>query len=175
MPTKDCWRRTLLTPIDTVGRRTCIPPMGRSTCPPSATATGLRRLAAIEASRGSFEEASVAVRRSSGTHVAKRQVEALARAAATDVEEFYAARAAPQAEPADVLVISADGKGIVMRPDALRPATARAAAEATPKLKARLSKGELCGIPHNSPYGSAGIMGNARSRSSVVPGQGGCS
>jgi hypothetical protein len=41
-----------------------------------------------------------------------------------------------------VLVISADGKGIVMRPDALRPATAKAAAAATHKLECRLSKGE---------------------------------
>ena len=50
-----------------------------------------------------------------------------------------------QTEKADddaVLVISADGKGIVMRPDALRPATAKAAAVATNKLECRLSKGE---------------------------------
>ena len=40
------------------------------------------------------------------------------------------------------MVISADGKGIVMRPDALRPATAKAAAAATNKLACRLSKGE---------------------------------
>src|SRR5664279_2611146 len=33
-------------------------------------------------------------------------------------------------------------KGIVMRPDALRPATAKAAAKATGKLATRLSKGE---------------------------------
>ncbi len=42
----------------------------------------------------------------------------------------------------DLLVISADGKGIVMRPDALRPATAKAAAAATDKLTCRLSKGD---------------------------------
>ncbi|MGH7748002.1 MAG: ISKra4 family transposase, partial [Candidatus Dormibacteria bacterium] len=41
-----------------------------------------------------------------------------------------------------VLVISADGKGIVMRPDSLRPATAKAAAATANKLKCRLSKGE---------------------------------
>ena len=41
-----------------------------------------------------------------------------------------------------MLVLSADGKGIVMRPDALRPATAKAAASATTKLSTRLSKGE---------------------------------
>src|SRR5680860_966857 len=73
---------------------------------------GLRRLAAVEASRGSFDEASNAVERATGQHVAKRQVEALAGRAATDVEEFYATRARP------------------------------AAAAATNKLQCRLSKGE---------------------------------
>ena len=80
---------------------------------------GLRRLAAVEASRGSFEEASDAVERATGQHVAKRQVETLAGRAAADVEEFYATRAQPDAGAGDVLVISADGKGIVMGPDAL--------------------------------------------------------
>ena len=103
---------------------------------------GLRRLAAVEASRGSFEEASAAVERATGQHVAKRQIEALAGRAAADVEGFYAARVHSEAAASDVLVISADGKGIVMRPDALRPATAKAAAAATNKLECRLSKGE---------------------------------
>lgn len=103
---------------------------------------GLRRLAAVEASRGSFDEASDAVERATGQHIAKRQVEALAGRAAADVEDFYATRTQPDAEPDDVLVISADGKGIVMRPDALRPATAKAAAAASNKLQCRLSKGE---------------------------------
>jgi hypothetical protein len=106
---------------------------------------GLRRLAAIEAARGSFEEAAAGIGRATGQRVGKRQVEALTARAASDVEAFYATRAHPPGAPADagdVLVISADGKGIVMRPDALRPATAKAAAAATSKLKTRLSKGE---------------------------------
>ena len=103
---------------------------------------GLRRLAAVEASRGSFEEAGDALERATGVHVAKRQVEALAGRATVDVEEFYASRAHTEAAAGDVLVLSADGKGIVMRPDALRPATARAAAAARNKLECRLSKGE---------------------------------
>lgn len=74
--------------------------------------------------------------------VAKRQVEALAAAAAADVEDFYAASAPDPGVSDDVLVISVDGKGIVMRPDALRPPTSKAAAAATGKLGARLSKGE---------------------------------
>jgi hypothetical protein len=39
-------------------------------------------------------------------------------------------------------VLTFDGKGIVMRPEALRPATARAAAQARHKLATRLSAGE---------------------------------
>ncbi len=39
-------------------------------------------------------------------------------------------------------MLQVDGKGIVMRPDALRPATAKAAETASPKLTSRLSKGE---------------------------------
>lgn len=105
---------------------------------------GLRRLAATEASRGSFEQAAAALHRGTGQHLGKRQVEALTARAAVDVEAFYASRAreAPSAAEDDILVLSADGKGIVMRPDALRPATAKAAASATNKLPGRLSKGE---------------------------------
>lgn len=103
---------------------------------------GLRRLAAIESSRGSFDDASAAIERSTGVAVAKRQVESLTAAAATDVEDFYAARAPEPGASDDVVVISVDGKGIVMRPDALREATAKAAAGATPKLGSRLSSGE---------------------------------
>jgi tRNA G37 N-methylase TrmD len=68
-------------------------------------------------------------------------VESLSARTATDVEDFYETRAHTPVDETDVLVISADGKGIVMRPDSLREATARAAAAATNKLTTR-SKGE---------------------------------
>jgi hypothetical protein len=103
---------------------------------------GLRGLAAVEACRDSFDGAVAAITRATGQQLGKRQVEALARRAATDFAGFYADRDPPAADPADVLVLSADGKGIVMRPDALRAATAQAAAEEQQKLKTRLSKGE---------------------------------
>ena len=103
---------------------------------------GLRALAAVEATRGSYTEAAAAVQRAAGVAVGKRQLEALAAATAVDFEAFYAQRCPPAAEPGDVLVLSADGKGVVMRPDALRPATAKAAQGATTKLATRLSKGE---------------------------------
>ncbi len=103
---------------------------------------GLRRLAALESSRGSFEDAVAAIERGSGQALGKRQVEELAGRAAADFEPFYAQRRAIGAEADDVLVISCDGKGIVMRHEALRAATAKAAATSTTKLQTRLSKGE---------------------------------
>jgi hypothetical protein len=103
---------------------------------------GLRRLAALEAARGSFDDTAEAIERATGVRLGKRQVEALAGRAAADVEDFYAQHRPPAGTGRDVLALSVDGKGIVMRPEALRPATAKAAASTTTKLSTRLSKGE---------------------------------
>jgi hypothetical protein len=100
---------------------------------------GLRRLAAVEAARGSFADAAAAVERATGARLGRRQVEQLAARAAVDVDSFYATNAPPPA-PQAVLVLSFDGKGVVMRPDGLRDATAKAAT--SQKLSTRLSKGE---------------------------------
>ena len=103
---------------------------------------GLRELAAIEATRGSYEEAQAAISRATGVCLGKRQVEELAARAAKDVEDFYdRAKPEPAAET-DALVISVDGKGIVMRPGELREATKKAAEAAKHKLKTRLTRGE---------------------------------
>ena len=103
---------------------------------------GLRELAAIESSRGSFAEAKDAIWRASGQVVGQRQVEGLARAAALDFEAFYCSEPRPEARGKDVVVITADAKGVVMRPGELRPATKKAAEGARHKLKTRLSPGE---------------------------------
>src|SRR5512132_2186769 len=66
---------------------------------------GLRRLAAIESSRGSFEDAAAAVGRATGQRLGKRQIEDLAGRAACDFDAFYEQRAAAAAAPGDVLVI----------------------------------------------------------------------
>jgi hypothetical protein len=106
---------------------------------------GLRRLAAIESARGSFEQAASAVERATGVRVGKRQVEALAQAAVADVDSFYAhQRPGPRPDP-DLLVLTADGKGIQMRPEALREATRTASAGRQHKLATRLSPGEKTG------------------------------
>ena len=106
---------------------------------------GLARLAAIEAVRGSYEQVGEAIFRATGVRIGKRQAEQLAVAAAADVDAFYEARR-PASSPGDVLlVMQFDGKGIVMRPEALRAATAKAAAGARRKLATRLSPGEKNG------------------------------
>jgi hypothetical protein len=54
---------------------------------------GLRRLAAIEAVRGSFDDAKDAIARATGTRIGKRQIEQLAVRTAVDIEAYYRARA----------------------------------------------------------------------------------
>jgi hypothetical protein len=106
---------------------------------------GLRRLAAIEAARGSMEAAGAAITRATGVTMGKRQVEELAHRCAAHVEAFYLQRVVSPAPDGWPLILTFDGKGIVMLPGALRPATARAAASAQAKLTTRLSPGEKNG------------------------------
>ena len=115
---------------------------------------GLRRLAAIEAARGSFDEARSAIERATGQAVGKRQVEQLAASTARDVAAFYATRSGTPCEEGRVLVLSFDGKGIVMLPDALRDATRKKAEAASTKLKGRLSKGEKHGRKRMAELGA---------------------
>ena len=106
---------------------------------------GLRKLAAIESARGSIEAAGAAVTRATGVTIGKRQLEELARRAAAHVEAFYMFRVISPVPDNWPLVLTFDGKGIVMLPGALRPATAKAAAAAEGKLATRLSPGEKNG------------------------------
>ena len=99
------------------------------------------RLAAVEAARGSFEAAHAAVTRRCGPVIGKRQVEQAVMSATADIAAFYAACVPLPCTASTLLVISADAKGIVMRPGALRPATAKAAARQG-KMRTRLTAGE---------------------------------
>ena len=101
----------------------------------------LARLAAIEAARGSFEAAHAAVTRRCGKVIGKRQLEESVTGAAADIPAFYAARIPEPCTSSALLVLSADCKGIVMRPGALRAATAKAAARLG-KMRTRLTAGE---------------------------------
>jgi hypothetical protein len=104
---------------------------------------GLRRLAALEAVRGSFDQATEAIGRRCGQVVGKRGVEQLTVAAAADIDAFYRAVVPQPCTDATVLVLSVDGKGVVMRPEALREATRQAAEAKGPgPYRTRLASGE---------------------------------
>jgi hypothetical protein len=109
--------------------------------PASRHSHTLARLAALEAVRGSFESAHAAITSRCGPVIGKRQIEQAVVTAASDIAAFYAARIPMPATAGTLLVISADGKGIVMRPGALRPATAKAAARQG-RMRTRLAAGE---------------------------------
>ena len=104
----------------------------------------VRRRVAIEAAKGGFDEGVKTLEEFTGAHVPKRQFEELVIRAAQDFEAFYAdrqkrARADPHTGP--VLVLTVDGKGVVMRPEDLREATQRAAAKRAESFTARLGRG----------------------------------
>ncbi|MGW2706342.1 hypothetical protein [Streptomyces sp. NPDC001340] len=104
---------------------------------------GLRRLVVLEAARGSYDSTLEAIERRCGMPVVgKRQAEQLVRAAAVDIAAFYAARTPAPAAGTTLLVLSVDGKGIVMRPGHLREATRKAAERAPRTFRTRLSAGE---------------------------------
>ena len=106
---------------------------------------GLRRLAVCEAVRGSYDTAKTAIGARCGPVAGKRQLEELVKAAAADIDGFYAQRIPVPCTSEVLLVLSADSKGIVMRPDGLRPATRKAAAakdRGRGVFRTRLASGE---------------------------------
>jgi hypothetical protein len=106
---------------------------------------GIRRMVAKEVARASFDEVVEIVRDYTGSTIAKRQVEELAVRAAQDFDAFYEQKAATRDPKDDLLVISTDGKGIVMRHEDLREGTRLAAERSVRKLETRLTPGEKRG------------------------------
>lgn len=103
---------------------------------------GLRRQIAFSVSEQSFDKASENISRNTATSVAKRQVEETSRHLSQDFDEFYKSRPFEVTDNANHLVLTCDGKGIVMRQTDLRPATQKAANTSKHKKQTRLSKGE---------------------------------
>ncbi|MDQ6777443.1 MAG: ISKra4 family transposase, partial [Actinomycetota bacterium] len=106
---------------------------------------GVRRLAALESPRSSFQDAQAAILRQTGQRFGTRQLRELTAAAAVDFKAFYEQRQQVVSDRDDMLVLSCDGKGVVMRPEAVRAPAQKHAQSTPPKLAARLSKGEKRG------------------------------
>lgn len=125
------------------GTESLHPMDGELNLPSERYSLELRRRVAEEAAKSSFDETLESVKKATGGHVPKRQVEEMVLRAARDFDAFYETRQiVPGEETSSLLVISVDGKGVVMRPEDLREKTREAAAKRKHKMGARLSKGE---------------------------------
>lgn len=106
----------------------------------------VRQRVVEEAAKVSFDETVASVSRASGASVPKRQAEELVVQAAQDFDAFYeqaerGARLAAE-KMGSIVVITTDGKGVVMRTEDLRDDTRKRAQTRGQKLITRLSKGE---------------------------------
>jgi hypothetical protein len=125
------------------GEQSLFPLDGELNLPLDKYSHGMRRRVGEEAARSSFDEAVGSVAKSTGGAVPKRQAEELVTEIAQDFEGFYQTREITVPEDtSDPLIMSLDGKGIVMRREGLREATRKAAEHEQHKLKTRLSAGE---------------------------------
>lgn len=104
---------------------------------------GLRRLAVTEAVRGSYNQAKAAIERRCGKILGKRHTTLrLTDRATQDIAAFYRHQLVLPATANTRLVLQVDGKGIVMRSEALRPATFKAHQAARRAMRTRLAPGE---------------------------------
>lgn len=105
----------------------------------------LCRRVAEEAAKSSFDETFESINKYTGARVAKRQIEEIVMRSAQDFDAFYKMRqedACADKGIGSILVMSVDGKGVVMRMQDLREQTRKAAMKRKHKMSARLSKGE---------------------------------
>jgi hypothetical protein len=113
--------------------------------PPERYSHELRRRVAENTAKNSFDETMDTIEKTTGAHIPKRQVEELAQRAARDFDAFYETRQynpADEASTGPILVITADGKGVVMHEQDLREQTRKAAQKRKPHMETRISKGE---------------------------------
>lgn len=106
---------------------------------------GIRKLVAQEAAKSPFSEVVCSVKQITGICLSKSAAEILASKAAVDFDAFYAQKKNKgnfETQQPPLLVLTTDGKGIVMRREDLRDATKKRAEKVQHKLKKRQSKGE---------------------------------
>ena len=125
------------------GKASVFPLDAQLNLPKDKYSHALRQRVGEEVAKGSFDEAVRSVERTTGGKVPKRQAEEIAVELSQDFESFYDSDRSEGPEmTTDPLILSEDGKGIVMRAEGLREATRKAAQRSKHKLKTRLSQGE---------------------------------
>ena len=120
----------------------CFPLDEQLNLPDDQYSDGLRQRIVDESVKGSFDNVVESLKRTTGGRVAKRQCLNVVQDVAQDFEQFYAMQRFERPEATqDLLVLSFDGKGVVVRTNSLRESTKKAALKSK-KLNSRLSAGE---------------------------------
>jgi hypothetical protein len=118
---------------------------GELNLPPEQYSHTLSERVASASALNGFNQTVEIIKKTTTAQIAKRQVEEIALSSACDFDEFYQAQQAksqPDEETGEILVISVEGKGVVMRREDLRPSTQKRAIAGQRKLKKRLTAGE---------------------------------
>lgn len=106
----------------------------------------IRRKLAYEISRSSFSETRKMVLDEFGFQISSQALCQLVLGVCRDFDDYFSAsrsvRSAKSRSRGTLIVMSTDGKGVVMRHDALRDQTKKAAKDSEAGQKKRLSKGE---------------------------------
>ena len=127
------------------------PADGHLNLPPEKYTHELRRLVGEDVTRSSYDETLEFLARRTAATVPKRQGLELVNRAAEDFVDFYDHRAktpedadsaVSSKETSSLLIVTTDGKGVVMRLEGLREATRQAAEKEQHKHKKRLTAGE---------------------------------
>ncbi len=130
-----CRELTTLQPLD-----------GELNLPVELYSHGVRRRVALEVAKNGFNDTVEAIKQTTEAQVPKRQVEELSYRAADDFEAFYQDRQLQahnsSGETGEILVLSVDGKGVVMRQQDLREGTRKRAQKSAQQKKKRLSPGQ---------------------------------
>jgi len=126
------------------GFEACFPLDAQLNLPRSSYSYPLQKILAKEASKGSLDDAIELVRDISGVKISKGTAIRLVMESAESFESFYN-KGKGEVFPSRVdqlLVLTTEGKGIVMRPEDLREQTRKKRESSDTKYKSRLSKGK---------------------------------
>lgn len=106
----------------------------------------LQRRVALEVIKGSYGNVTESIAETTGQIVFKQQAEHIAVSVSKDFDKFYQSNLTEEklteAKKLPLMILTSDGKGIVMHKDDLRPATKKKAEQGNKKLDNRLSPGE---------------------------------
>lgn len=111
--------------------------------PPINISYTLHKHLVLEVIKNSFHEAIDTLVRWTGVTITKEHAQGIVLDAVQDFAQFYAiqcVRERPEAQPLPLLVLTSDGKGVLVRTQDLRPATRKRAAQHTAKQGGDMDK-----------------------------------